>query len=168
MSRPTRRSAPAALVAGFLLQSGCAGTSSAAGGGETKPQISVDHILDRPGDFVGNRVRLSGDVAEPHGERTFILQDDDAVRKELMLVVTRRPLSRLLGEEKTTLRSGDEVLVTGVIRVGNLTDVEAELGVDIDAKLETRFRDKPVLVASEVVRTDERPGADVPDTLTPR
>jgi hypothetical protein len=157
-----------AFVAGFALSSGCAGKTSAPGPNQSKPEISVDHILDSPQDFIGDRVRLSGDVAEPHGERMFTLQDDDAINKEQMLVVTRRPVSRLLGEERTTLNSRDEVLVTGVIRPGDLAAIEAELGLDIDSKLENRFRGKPVLLASEVVRTDERPSADVPDTLTPR
>ena len=103
MSRAIAGFVVIAFVAGFALSSGCAGKTSAPGPNQSKPEISVDHILDSPQDFIGDRVRLSGDVAEPHGERMFTLQDDDAINKEQMLVVTRRPVSRLLGEERTTL-----------------------------------------------------------------
>lgn len=135
--------------------------------GEVEPPISVDRIVDHPEQFIGERVRLAGRVAEIHGNRMFTLKDDDPVLKEQMLVVTRRPLPLLLGEDPTTLKPGDELLVTGVIRPGDVADIEAELALDLDTKLENRFRGKPILVVSEAVRTDVKESG-TPDTLTPR
>ena len=135
--------------------------------GEVEPPLSVDRIRDDPDDFIGDRVRLTAQVAETHGIRVFTVRDDDPVLQEQLLVVTRRPVATLLGEEKTTLRAGDRLLISGVVRPGDIADLEAELGVDLDTRLEGRFRGKPVLVAGELVRTDERV-VDTPDTLTPR
>ena len=135
--------------------------------GEIEPPISVDGIRHNPEQYIGDRVRLTAQVAESHGLRMFTVKDDDPVLKEQMLVVTRRPIAVLLGEERTTLQAGDQILISGVIRPGDIAAVEAELGVDLDTKLENQFRGKPLLVASELVLTDETV-SDTPDTLTPR
>lgn len=151
----------------LALGAGCKSGKLPLPDGEIEPPISVDKIRDDPDEFIGERVRLAARVAESHGTNMFTVRDDDPVLKEQMLVITRRPIAVLLGEENTTLKAGDELLVSGVVRPGDIGDLEAELGVDLDTKLENRFRGKPVLVASEVVRTDERV-VDIPDTLTPR
>lgn len=157
---------PVALPALLLFAFGCAGKVPGPVVEQDEPPISVDRILDRPERFIGDRVRLSADVADSYGNRMFTLKDDDPMMKEQILVVTRRPIPPLLGEERTLLKTGDELLVSGVIRPGDIADIEAELGVDLDAKLEDRFRGKPILVASEVIRTDVKE-SDVPDTLAP-
>jgi hypothetical protein len=60
----------------------------------------------------------------------------------------------MLGEGGAELRGGDELLVTGVVRTGDLAGLEAKLGVELDADTEKRFRDKPVVIISELIRTD--------------
>jgi hypothetical protein len=149
----------------LALGAGCKSGKLPLPDGEIEPPISVDKIRDDPDEFIGDRVRLAARVAELHGTRMFTVRDDDPVLKEQMLVITRRPIA--LGEENTTLKAGDEVLVSGVVRPGDIADLEAEFEVDLETKLENRFRGKPVLVASEVVLTDENV-VDTPDTLTPR
>jgi hypothetical protein len=155
-----------ALLCALALSSACGSGKLPLPDGDVEPPISVDRILDDPEDFIGRRLRLSARVAEAHGTRAFTLKDDDPVMKEQMLVVTRRPIGRLLGEEQTTLKAGDELLVSGIVRPGDLAAIEAELGVDLEPKLEDRFRGKPVLVASEVVRTDSKEPEE-PDTANP-
>jgi hypothetical protein len=163
MTPPALLLVPAAL--GTLLILGCRGM---AGKSEVEPPISVDRITDQPEAFTGERVRLSARVAEPHGNRVLTLKDDDPVRKEQMLVVTRRPLAELLGEDRTGVASGDQLLVTGVVHAGDLPEIERELGLDLAPELEKRFRGKPILVASEIVRTDVKDSPATPDTLSPR
>ncbi len=166
MTRLPRGAAALAFLVTLSVSAACGGKVPLPGDADIEPPISVDRIRDKPEEFIGQRVRLTADVAEAHGSRIFTLKDDDPVMKEQMLVVTRRPLPRLLAEERTTLKPGDKVLVSGMVRRGDVAEIEGELGVDLDPGLEARFRGKPLLVASEVVRTDDK-GAEVPDTLTP-
>ncbi len=166
MIRAPRAVAALPTFAVLLVLGACPGGKLPLPDGEVEPPMSVDRIRDRPDEFVGERVRLTASLAEPHGNRVFTLKDDDPMLKEQLLVVTRRPLPQLLAEEQTTLRPGDQLLVTGVIRRGDLAAIESELGVELDPKLENRFRDTPVLVASEVVRTGSKE-PDPPDTLGP-
>ena len=136
-------------------------------GADVEPPVSVDTIRDDPEEYLGERVRFSAHVAEIHGSRILTLRDEDPVAREQILVVTRRSLPRLLGES-TALEPGHKLLVSGIVRRFDVAELRQELNVEIDPRLEQRFRGKPMIVASEVVRTDDaRQGADAPDTLSP-
>lgn len=120
-----------------------------------KPPMSVDAITDTTEAFTGQRVRFTGHVDKVLDSRVLIFRDQDPRNKEHMLGVTRRPIRQMLGEGWAELEKGDQVLVTGVVRSGGLADIEAAMGVDFDDGTEKRFRDKPVVIISELVRTDD-------------
>ena len=120
-----------------------------------KPPMSVDGIRDTTEAFAGKRVRFTGTVDRVLGSRVLIFKDKDAAGKEHLLGITRRSIRQLLGEGGAELKGGDEVLVTGVVRTRELPAIESELGVELDAGTEKRFREKPVVVISEMVRTGE-------------
>ena len=166
MTRLPRCAPGSRVFAALLLVSMGCGTTKAPPRDGSSPPASVDRITDDPDDFTGARVRLTARVAEVIGSRIFTLKDEDPVVKEQLLAVARRPLAAMLGEGGAELKPNDKVLVTGVVRPGDLAAIEGELDLDFDAKLEQRFRGKPVLVVSEVVRTDDR-GPASPDTLNP-
>ena len=120
-----------------------------------KPPMSVDGIRDTTEAFVGKRVRFTGTVDRVLGSRVLIFKDQDPTGKEHLLAITRRPIRQVLGEGGAELKGGDEVLVTGVVRTGELAQIESEFGVEVDAATEKRFREKPVVVVSEMVRTSD-------------
>jgi hypothetical protein len=121
----------------------------------TKPPMSVDGITDTSHAFMGERVRFTGHVDRVLGSRVLILKDQDPSGKEHMLGVTRRPIRQLLGEGGAELEGGDQVLVTGVVRTGDLAAIEADLKVDFDDDTERRFRGDPVVIISELIRTED-------------
>ena len=160
---PHARVLPFTFAALFLAVA-CA-QGPLAGGADVEPPVSVDTIRDDPEEYLGERVRISAHVAQIHGSRILTLRDEDPVAREQILVVTRRSLPRLLGES-TALEPG-KLLVSGIVRRFDVAELRQELNVD-RPRLEQRFRGKPMIVASEVVRTDDaRQGADAPDTLSP-
>ena len=138
-----------------LLLAGRGGQVMAQDKSPEKPPISVDGIRDTSEAFAGKRVRFTGHVDRVLGSRALIFKDQDPAGKEHLLGVTRRPIRQLLGEGGAELKGGDEVLVTGVVREGDLAGLEAKLGVELDADTEKRFRDKPVVIISEMIRTDD-------------
>ena len=99
---------------------------------------------------------LGAAVAEQRGSRVFVLKDHDPAFKEHMLVITTKPLPDLLGEARTSLQAGEKLLLTGVVHREPLAALESELGVQLEESVRTRFEGTPVLVATEVVRTDDR------------
>jgi hypothetical protein len=162
VTRPFRMATLAGLIGLSVPGAGCAAGSS---GGEPKvdPPVSVDRIRDTPDRYVGRRVRLGAAVAQQQDSRVFVLKDHDPAFKEHMLVITTEPLPDLLGEAHTTLKSGERLLLTGVVHREPLAALEGELGVQLEHGLKSRFEGTPVLVATEVVRTDDRE-PEPPDT----
>lgn len=144
-----------AAVLGLLLSIGDGGRAAAQDKSPEKPPMSVDGIRDTSEAFAGKRVRFTGNVDRVLGSRVLILKDQDPAGKEHLLGITRRPIRSMLGEGGVELKGGDEVLVTGVVRTGDLAGLEAKLGVELDADTEKRFRDKPVVIISEMVRTED-------------
>lgn len=157
--RPVRRASLAVL---WVSACACAGGSPLPDS-TVDPPVSVDRIRDAPEAFVGQRVRLTAAVAAQQDDRVFTLKDHDPAFKEQMLVITTQPLPRLLDDERPLLRPDEKLLVTGVIHHESLSGLEVELGVRLDERLRARFEGTPVLVATEVVRTDDRE-PEPPDT----
>lgn len=153
------------MVTALLLSCGHAATLRAQRTAD--PPISVDAITDKPDIFIGHRVRFAGDVAKVTGPRALTLKDQDPSQKEQILVITRRPINQMLGEGGASLESGDKVLVTGVVHRSDFAAIERELGLDLDADTEKRFRGKPVVIVSEMVRTESHE-PDEPDTAHAR
>lgn len=156
MTRSYRIAGTAVLAALMLAgQGGVAAAQQAKDKSPDKPPMSVDGIRDTTEAFAGKRVRFTGNVDRVLGSRVLIFKDQDPTGKEHLLGITRRPIRQLLGEGGAELKSGEEVLVTGVVRTGELPAIESELGVEVDAATEKRFREKPVVVVSEMVRTSD-------------
>ena len=124
-------------------------------------------ITDKPDIFIGHRVRFAGDVAKVTGPRALTRKDQDPSQKEQILVITRRPINQMLGEGGASLESGDKVLVSGVVHRSDFAAIERELGLDLDADTEKHFRGKPVVIVSEMVRTESHE-PDEPDTAHAR
>jgi hypothetical protein len=143
------------MIAALLLAGGGGVAAAQQEKSPEKPPMSVDGIRDTTEAFAGKRVRFTGTVDRVLGTRVLIFKDKDPMGKEHLLGITRRSIRLLLGEGGTELKGGEEVLVTGVVRTGELPAIESELGVELDAGTEKRFREKPVVVISEMVRTGE-------------
>jgi hypothetical protein len=142
-------------VLAVVTLAGHGGRAAAQEKSPDKPPMSVDGIRDTSEAFAGKRVRFTGNVDRVLGSRVLIFKDQDPAGKEHLLGITRRPIRQLLGEGGVELKGGDEVLVTGVVRTGELAALETKLGVEVDADTEKRFRDKPVVIISEMVRTED-------------
>jgi hypothetical protein len=143
------------MIAALLLAGGGGVAAAQQEKSPEKPPMSVDGIRDTTEAFAGKRVRFTGNVDRVLGSRVLIFKDQDPTGKEHLLGITRRSIRQLLGEGGAELKGGDEVLVTGVVRTRELPAIESELGVELDAGTEKRFREKPVVVISEMVRTGE-------------
>lgn len=163
-NRTIERLIPLTAVAAILASSGCyererqgdappAPTAARAGeaAGGAAPGATADQIREAPRSFYGARVQVSGEVAESRGERAFELDGTGWAFGDDITVLTRSPVA-FAGE---ALRAGDEVLVAGTVRRFVTAEVERDLGWDLAPELETRLRERPVLVADSVRRTAE-------------
>jgi hypothetical protein len=134
------------MLAAAGLAVGCATTGRIVNPA-VEPPVTVDAITDDPEDFYGQRVTLTARVDEVFGKQSFTLADSDPALKERLLVVTHQP--RPTGEA-TAVAPRDVLVVEGTIRRLVVSEVEHEVGIELEPAVVTRFEDRPVLVAREI------------------
>lgn len=130
-------------------------TSPGATGTTALPEGATHRVADITGDpnaVIGKTVTVVADVDEVYGPRAFKL-DDDAIPaggsdNDLLVLI---PKAGDLAEINDQWMD-NKVRVTGVVQRMNVSNVERELGWDLQPNLETEFRGKPVLIARSVER----------------
>lgn len=133
-------------------------------------RASVDAVTDDPSNYIGRTVTVRGEVDKLQNDRrVFSVEDHDWVFPEELLVVTPRPASEMMSAAGLdSLREGEEIQVTGVIRRLVMTELERDYDFDLERDFELEFRERPILVAGAIVFSSGqkvesgRSGATVP------
>lgn len=112
--------------------------------------VDLDTVLDDPAAYYGQIVTVDGDIAEfVEGQRGFLLGDEDLINPERALIIgADQPLwDSLIGVE-----IDDTVIVRGIVRPLNITDLENEIGYDMDDEFYAEFTgdDQTAIIALEV------------------
>jgi hypothetical protein len=88
---------------------------------------------------------VDGGIDEVRGERAFTIASSTLLDANEILV---------LGANEETidaaLAAEQPVQVTGTVREFVVAEIERDLGFDLDPELEAEFRDKPVIIATNV------------------
>jgi hypothetical protein len=106
----------------------------------------IEQLKAAPSQYVGRSITLAGKVENVRNNRSFTLEGDEWFVDDELLVVTKSPVKIGIGTEF----QGSDVVVTGTVRNLVIAEIERDLGWDLEQELETRFRDKPVLVADSI------------------
>ncbi len=114
--------------------------------------VTVDQVLERPGDFAGERMTVFGNVGEVFGPRVFALQDDDLLRHDALLVLSNRAPTGRDGRavDVTTVRDGD-LRVTGLVQRFDVAAFEQRLGIQLDDARLDEWEGRPALIADSIV-----------------
>lgn len=119
--------------------------------GEPPVKVSVSDIADDPGEFYGDRVVVTSEINRVIGARAFTIGGEIAgIPPPEMLVVNA-------GGALPDLDEDQPVRVMGVVRQLDLTELERELGADVEDGLFGDWEDTPVIVAESIqeITTDE-------------
>ena len=118
-------------------------------------EVTVGTITGNLDSYVGKNVTVVADVQEVLGPRAFTLDEDDVLAGGIdndMLVLSPQSGNLTSIENDWTK---NKVRVTGTVRRVVVTELEREVGWDLDPKIEAEFKDvKAVLVASSVERME--------------
>lgn len=99
--------------------------------------VTVNDIVTRPEEYVGETVEVSDEIDEPAlTPNVFVLGD------EQLLVVSAEPTPDVFIEATA--------YVVGEVRLFDLTTMEAELGLDLDDAMLAPFAGEPVVVARSI------------------
>jgi hypothetical protein len=115
----------------------------------------VADITGAPKASIGKTVTVVAEVDEVYGPRAFTLEGNEdhakVARKDLLTLVPK-----VGGFPKVDAQWKDsEARVTGVVQRMIVKDVEREIGWELPAKLKSRFKGGPVLIARSVERLAE-------------
>lgn len=105
-------------------------------------QATLSDVDDNPEAYIGNMVSVYGEASELIGDNSFRLQDPAFFAGDDVLVVVR--------DQAIIPTEGAEYWVTGEVRAFNLTEVEADVGYDLDDALFTDWEGRTVIVAEMV------------------
>lgn len=119
--------------------------------GVPQSESAVSEVLERPEDFYGRTIVLTGEVEEVIGPRAFTL-DSPGPLSEKLLVVSRNVLQPIGGEttQDFFFETDDRVSVKGEVRQFNLRELEQSLGVDLVDEEFAQWEGKPIILAQEI------------------
>lgn len=112
-------------------------------------EVSVGDITNYPEGYYGQSVSFRGSVDKNLGTRGIIIEspDDD----QQVLVVSRDSLVGVGGGPGEVLYDQhDDVRISGTIQEFKRTDIQQELGVELNKDEFSEFEGKPVVIADEV------------------
>ena len=104
-------------------------------------------IIERPGTYVGRSLTVSGKVEDLHGSRAFTI--DSGMQDGDLLVLSADPLPQLTEakDDKAGLGRDNTAIVTGIVRLFVTSEIEREVGWDIDPALEAEFANRAVIIS---------------------
>lgn len=115
---------------------------------------TIAQVKERPADFYGKQVVVSGKVEKLIDERTFELEGTRWLFNDDITVLTRSP-----AQLATAAVAGkDELIVTGTVRPFVVADVERELGWNLTPEVAVRLKERPVLIAERIRRVSDQGG----------
>ncbi|WP_414577257.1 hypothetical protein [Anabaena sp. CCY 9402-a] len=103
-------------------------------------------ITTNPTPYYGKEIAVTGEVENIRNQTSFTLDEDKLLGSQDLLVLNAKPTP--------TVNEGEKVAVTGVLRPFIVAELEREYNLtwdlDLRKQLEAEYRNKPVLVATEV------------------
>lgn len=120
--------------------------------------VTLTDITDNPERFFGQTVTVDGEVNVVHSPNAFTIAEDATLDLGEILVLHDRPLTRELREEVERVR------VTGTVREFTRTEIERDLGLELDDQLAEDFEGRPVIVARSVRALDAEAAPGVVQT----
>lgn len=132
---------------------------------EPKP-ATLERVAEQPNQYLGKQVTIMGVVDDVHSARAFEVENDSGIVFDKELLVLSKSAVDLNG---TPVREDDELFITGTVMKLVTTEVERELGWDLQPELEVEWSDKPVLVAELISQmTPYARWSEAKDEETPR
>jgi len=124
--------------------------------------VSVADVTDNPDELYGKEMTLSGLVTEVVGPNAVAIGGEEFFGGEQVLVLGAQKLQQIAEGvpegEPFEVQQQDLVQATGTLQEFNLSEVENEIGYDLDDNLFGDWEGEPVLVADSFVLTPQQGG----------
>ncbi|MCG3115450.1 MAG: hypothetical protein LLH30_07185 [Candidatus Manganitrophus sp. SA1] len=114
--------------------------------------VGVNELNENLDQYIGKTVTVRGEVEDVYGNRSFTVDEEGILGKDL-LVISDKPLPPRVGgpEETPLVLKDDTVEVTGTVRRFVATEIEREMGIDLEPQIEVEIEEnRPVIVAKSI------------------
>lgn len=109
--------------------------------------VRVEEVAEKPGDHIGEQVKVQGEIEESYGNRAFTIEDNEGGK---IFVIAEHPLS------VTQDLKGKNVEVTGTVHRFDRGEIERDLETEFDSEVTENIEEgDPVIVAREVIGDEE-------------
>jgi hypothetical protein len=116
--------------------------------------VTVNDITGKLDQYLGKTVTVAGEINDVLGPRAFTIGGEEFYGGGELLVVSTRDFPAIPDRPQDEYLVDDDIVqVTGTVRRFVLTEVEKEVGTDLDGALYARWESKPVLLAQSFVVT---------------
>lgn len=126
-------------------------TNDTAAAANQPVRTDVETVKDNPAAFIDRVVTVNGTIKEVYPNGVVRIDGEDSFWDDDILVLRSKELRKA-----TVPPEGTKVRVTGQIKRFTVAEMEKDLDIDFDTKLETEFRDRLVLVASTMDLADTK------------
>ncbi len=137
-----------------ILEEGRGGITGEPQGDQTPAQPpTLDEIVNNTDNYIGQQVTVTGEVSEVLSANAMTI-DEPGLFGESLIVVTQNPIPQINEMDQVQddyiFQQGDRVRVTGTVRRFNLTDIENQIGTDLDDATFQGLENNPAVIATRV------------------
>ncbi|HRN96115.1 MAG TPA: hypothetical protein PLD54_01575 [Candidatus Levybacteria bacterium] len=119
-------------------------------GNERGQNVSLEEVVADPTAFVGQVISVRGIVQDQIGTQGLTI-DTTNIETEKLLVVSRDALIGVgSGPGESAYGKYDGVRVSGVVRMFSLSELETEIGTDLNDETYQAYEGKPVIIADSI------------------
>lgn len=117
----------------------------------TRSEEQIGRLLEKPKEFYGKEIDLTGEIEEIVGNRTFTLDSPDEFNGSL-LVISRESLEPIggAGASDFIFDEGERVSIKGRVEEFRVREVEERLRIDLKDEEFSSWEGKPVIIADTV------------------
>ena len=112
--------------------------------------MTISEIVDNQDAYAGQQVTVRGIITKVHSPHALVIRDEGSFFEfftEHLVILSAAPLPYTPEQDK-----GITVQANGNVQEVSVTEIERELGLDLDRELEVKLEgNKAVLVADSVV-----------------
>lgn len=111
--------------------------------------VTLYDIVENPREYYGSTVTVRGEVSQILGPNALLIVEPFGVSADDLLVISSVPLSEALPGDVPSFED-EAIRVTGEVREFDLTEVEQEIGADLDEELLDYRVGTPSIVAASI------------------
>lgn len=126
-------------------------------GGGPSTEDEMVPISQNPGLYIGKHITIEGQIERVLGNGVFVIKQNGYPESDVLYIIPATPPQQY---PQITYRTGQNVSVTGSVKVLNNYEIEVETGRTITDENENLMVPKAVILANDIMLSNITPSPD--------